>query len=490
MKAEALRAPISHQQKILHSTYCDTANLRLRKAHSVLRVRKADGKDPVLCFKSLSPNETTIFHRMEIEVPAPDGRVDVSLFDAPTAKFLLRLTGGKSLQPQFDVNVKRQALLIFHEGAEIEVCADEGEVISGTKSSNIVELELELKSGEESGLYALAAQLAHEFPLSLSFVNKSERGFRLIGKSRSAPVVIRAIKLSSDMSMDDIIQTSLSHAIYQVTANWHGLTDKNSTEAVHQMRIALRRLRVFLSVFFLVYPCNEFVSLKREGRAIARILGKVRNLDVLAQSMPKFFAASIITKKDAKSLLSVIADRRALASNEAAQLFKGEAAAQFIFHAQAVIAKKAWNHSKPGGELPDAQSTPEAFARLALENLYKRVRLRGRKFETLSTEKLHSVRIALKALSSTAGAFSGLTKKRKNVADFDAALLHLQQGLGQFNDNVFALQFCEDIAGSESGAVKQASKNLARELKRNQISLQSKLHKRWIVFKKIKPYWT
>jgi triphosphatase len=489
LKSELLRAPIYHHVKSLHATYFDTSNLRLRKAHSVLRVRKSDGKDPMLCFKSLSSTTASAFQRLEFEVPTPDGHLNTSLFDASTAKLLERLLGGKPLQAQFDVNVKRQAFLVSYRGADIEISADEGDVSSATKTAPIIELELELKSGEEAGLYDLAARLSTDFPLSLSFITKSERGFRLIGKSWALPVVAPPIELSCEMAMDEVIHISLSRALYQVTTNWHTLADEHSPEAVHQMRIALRRMRTFLSVFSLSHPCPEFGALKTEARAIAQILGKARSLDVLAQAMPKFVVTSKLSQKDVRSLVAIIARQRALAAKEAFELFNGAAAAQFILRTQRLIATRGWNDLTAGNKILAAPPSSEEFVRLALNKLYKRVLRRGRKFETLSSEKLHAVRLALKALSSTAGAFTALTGRRKNASDFEAALLNLQQGLGQLNDSVFALQFCEELALEKSDAVNKAGKTFARELKRKQPSLKEKLHKRWREFKKIRPSW-
>ncbi|MEO6608886.1 MAG: CYTH and CHAD domain-containing protein [Aestuariivirga sp.] len=489
LQGDVLRKSISHQEKKLRATYYDTPDLRLRKAHSVLRVRTTDGKDPVLCFKSMALDQAKAFQRSEIEVPAPQGLVDLSLFGAPTAKLLKRLSGAKSLVAQFDVEAKRQVFIVTHLDAKIEISADVGEIKSSDKISPILELELELKSGEEAALYDLALCLAGEFPLSLSFRTKSERGFRLVGAAKDIPVEPKLLELSPDMSMDDAIRLCLSQAIYHFITNWHASTAEHSPEAVHQMRIALRKLRTLVSVFSRSFQCPEFNQIKKQAGAIAKILGKARSLDVLAETLPKLIMSVKLSTRDERSLRVIIAKQRSATAGEISNLFLSAPATLFVLQAQHLVTARAWSRTRTAEKPIKVLPTSPNFARQALSKLHARVLKRGGKFETLSMEQLHSVRLSLKALSYAASAFAGLIPNMGDAKEFDAARLRLQQGLGRLNDSVFALHFFEEITEAKDGANKAAAKALVRKLKKDQASLKEKLHKRWKSFKKTKPYW-
>ena len=63
---------------------------------------------------------------------------------------------------------------------------------------------------------------------------------------------------------------------------------KPSTDDVHQMRIATRRLRVALRLFGHMLPRPQAKELKRELRWFARTLGTVRDLDVHAHSFRSY----------------------------------------------------------------------------------------------------------------------------------------------------------------------------------------------------------
>ena len=72
---------------------------------------------------------------------------------------------------------------------------DQGEVVGGEARAAICEVELELKSGPPSALFALARELSQAAPLQLSFESKAARGQALVAGAagqprRSLPVLL------------------------------------------------------------------------------------------------------------------------------------------------------------------------------------------------------------------------------------------------------------------------------------------------------------
>jgi inorganic triphosphatase YgiF len=89
------------------------------------------------------------------------------------------------LKPLFCTDFERQRWVLSHAGAQIEVALDQGRIhVPGTDFSEpLLELELELMSGPESALLALADVLRQtpQGPVALnpSDTSKAQRGMAL-----------------------------------------------------------------------------------------------------------------------------------------------------------------------------------------------------------------------------------------------------------------------------------------------------------------------
>jgi triphosphatase len=75
--------------------------------------------------------------------------------------------------------IRRAWLLTLADGTVVEAVLDQGEVKAGDQTQPILELELELCSGNALQLFQLAKTFCQQLPLSLGFQSKAERGYRL-----------------------------------------------------------------------------------------------------------------------------------------------------------------------------------------------------------------------------------------------------------------------------------------------------------------------
>lgn len=145
----------------LRSVYFDTADRALAAAGLSLRLRD-DGRRTVQTMKR-GAGASREEHEAEVEA------LDRSWPEL----------AGRVLEPVSEVRVTRRQRLVRFAGAEIEIAADVGEVRAGGRSEAFSELELELKSGPETALHELAAELGRFVKLTPSSLSKSERGRRL-----------------------------------------------------------------------------------------------------------------------------------------------------------------------------------------------------------------------------------------------------------------------------------------------------------------------
>lgn len=182
-----LLAGPSHSQRLLN-TYFDTPELALQQRRMAVRERLA-GVQWLLTVKTAGHTRAGLSRRQEWEGPTTPGELDFSALvdDATLAAELAALR--PRLLPLFCTDFERQhwVLTVGADGAtaQIEVALDQGRVhLPGTDLGQpLLELELELLSGPESVVLALADRLRQGpgGPLALapSDLSKAELGMAL-----------------------------------------------------------------------------------------------------------------------------------------------------------------------------------------------------------------------------------------------------------------------------------------------------------------------
>lgn len=233
--------PAVHQ---LRATYFDTPDHALAKGGISLRIR-ASGDARFQTIKADGEAGAGLFHRSEWEMPV-DGDTPV-LDDTMPIKALL---GDRTdeITPQFNVEVERKVWIVPEGDAEIEVVIDRGEIIAGDRREAISEVELELKRGHSSALFALARKLDEVAPLRLGVLTKAERGYRLTKPARSA-FKAETLMLAGELSAGEAFQRVVQACLRQFRLNESILLETRSDQALHQARVALRRLRSAFSIF-------------------------------------------------------------------------------------------------------------------------------------------------------------------------------------------------------------------------------------------------
>jgi len=161
---------------MLANCYYDTPQQALKQAGIALRVRRV-GKQWIQTLKTAGQVDSNgISTRGEWEWELQTGQLNTEL----AREQLPAQIDAAELKPLFITDFKRTAWLIDYQGTLIEVALDQGEIFAAPKRVPISEVELELKSGDTSGLLALAELLKSEIDLKVSTVSKAERAQRLL----------------------------------------------------------------------------------------------------------------------------------------------------------------------------------------------------------------------------------------------------------------------------------------------------------------------
>src|SRR5262249_51950452 len=300
-KARVMRP---RQPKEMVSVYFDTDKLKLRDKGFSLRVRRI-GRRFLQTIKDGGANGA-LLGRNEWERPVRGWRPDLAGADGAAPKALLKNKLQKGLRPSFKTRVRRTVYPVRCGDSEIELSIDNGTIRAGPQSTPVCEVELELKNGDTQQVFDLARELAEELPLQLSVQSKAQRGYGLLdGKSPKAVKMV-PVALAPDLSTRAAFQAIAQACLYQLLANQPALRRTNS-DALHQSRVALRRLRAAISFFSEMLGDLQTEQLKARTRWLTQELAAARELDVFIKQVVKPIATD---KPDAPGMVRVATDIR------------------------------------------------------------------------------------------------------------------------------------------------------------------------------------
>jgi len=133
---------------------------------------------------------------------------------------------------------------------------------------------------EVESLFDLARSLQKKAPLRPSFRTKADRGFELLSGSKNGVHRGKHVRLDPKIASEEAFRIIARDCLRLLCAN-EAATLKGKAEALHQMRIALRRLRASISAFSGMVSDPECEKLKAELKWLMGQLGTARDLDVL-----------------------------------------------------------------------------------------------------------------------------------------------------------------------------------------------------------------
>ncbi|MGL5340338.1 MAG: inorganic triphosphatase [Aeromonas veronii] len=196
-------------QQQLGNVYFDTPTFDLRRLDMGLRIRRCDAyaEQTIKCRGQAVGG---LHARPEYNAPIDGDLPTLSAFPAGiwpdvTERDRIQL----QLVAQFSTDFLRRHWLIAFEGAEIELAWDQGEIVGSQGHAAINELELELKSGDTTALFALAQRLARLGGVRLGAQSKAQRGYRLAGLGK--PLALQSLATSEAMDVATAIAAGLSH---------------------------------------------------------------------------------------------------------------------------------------------------------------------------------------------------------------------------------------------------------------------------------------
>lgn len=426
------------------TTYFDTPDLALWRRGIECRIRQGDAglrqtvKAPV-------PGGAA-FARAESELRLTDNQLNFGhLRTAIPAAADLDLG---ALRPVFRAHVERQRRLIERNGAEIEAAYDQGTLVSDRQSLAIDDVEHELKHGGHDGLANSCLDFLDEAPCGLQTQSKAARGFRLV--TGDAPVVALAepLHLPPDTAIPDAIRAMLRSAFAQVLRNHAPLIETSDPEAVHQMRVGIRRLRAVLSAFSPVLFLGAAEDLLSETKAVFAQLGDVRDADVfLLETLPRMPDGE--QDEGARRTLQREVERfRRRTRAASVAYFTGADFARLAVRWQGWIESGRWlRDDRLVDRLLKTRPVHE-FASARLARMTRKLLRHGHRARSGAIDDWHRVRIAAKKLRYAGDPLKALLDdSEKRGRTRIRKLAALQDDLGVFNDMCNVAPFLQRVRG-------------------------------------------
>ncbi len=419
----------------LEATYFDTPDNLLLRRKWALRVRRDRAGAYVMTLKTPRSHDASgAFSRNEWNAPVAGPDLDRTQL----ADWLAR-TGGRDvdpevLRPMFSTLVARQTRRLHMPAGVIEMAADRGEIVSGGRSAPICELELELVSGAPEAIFTLADTLMQKHALRPAIRSKAMRGYDLALGRAPAATKAEPVDITADASFDAALGAAL-HAMYaHAMNNLEAASAGAGPEGVHQLRVALRRIRSLLGVIHKIAAPADLAALRAEARWLMAQLGHARNLDVFATGVLHEARQACGADVDFTALAQRIDAMRRQAQEQARVAIASRRCARFFIALGGWIVRRGWREGVADAAIAQFDAPARDVARRMFRKRYRSVRKKGRGFAHLGAGELHRTRLALKKLRYIAEVFQPFLGNTHGRKRFAKRLAQLQDAFGRYND--------------------------------------------------------
>jgi triphosphatase len=434
-----LGEPVSEQ---LVSVYFDSDKLFLRDHGLTLRVRHS-GKKRIQTIKSAHHG---VFERSEWEHDLAGDQPNLALVADTALGPILTDDIRTTLKPIFETRIERTSYRLNGGSNDIAIAFDKGRIVAPGASCAVCEIELELKRGDPAELFKIARAIGELVPSQLDVKSKSERGYDLVEKSPATETAYEP-ELSAGASAGRAFTLIARACLRQLVAN-EGATEKRNAEALHQMRIALRRLRAAISLFAAVVADDRVEPIKAELKWLGRELAPARDLDSFLIEALRPLRKQQADEPGLISISRMFARERLKSYRRAREAVESARFRALVLDTTEWIETGPWSTSDDPLMAARRAMPIETLAAEQLSRRRKKIRRRGAEIGELSPEQLHQLRIQIKKTRYATEFFASIyqgKKTAKRCEKFRSALKQLQNCLGGFNDIMTRKALCADI---------------------------------------------
>ncbi len=418
-------------ERRFETVYWDTADLRLLGWGATLRYRAGEG----WTVKLPAPGNGRVLARAEHVFEGsprqpPPAAVDLVLAYARTAP----------LSPVVRMRtVRHVAALHSADGTRLaEVDDDLVTVRDGRRiATRFREIEVELAEATPTEL--LDAVVDRLVAGGAQAGDATPKVVRALGARAPASPEVVAEPLAKDATAGDAVRRAIAMSVQRLMRNDPGVRLGDDPEAVHQARVATRRLRSDLRTFAPLLDRAWVDNLREELRWIASELGRVRDGDVLLDRLRA--TAARARGLDTAAVNAVLGELAAELDAERRRLLEGMRESRYLALLDDLVAAAAHPALTADAERPASEMLPRL-----VDRPWRRLRRTHRALDDPPhDEQLHMVRIDAKRVRYAAEAVAPVAGKPATALASAAAAV--QEVLGDFHDAVVAAEWLRGRAG-------------------------------------------
>jgi triphosphatase len=426
----------------LHSVYLDTPDHILARHRIAFRLRR-QARHWEATVKWAGAARGLLHERPELTVPLPKApQFPFALPEGPLRLHLCALVAGRPLQPVLVTDVRRRRIDVLPvdeaagAGPVAELALDRVHLHSpdGAREEMYLEAEIERTAGERRDLTTLARLLRRTFTLAPSQDSKYVRGLTLV--HGAVPLAADAPPVLGHEGVEQAARKIVARNLRRLRQNDPGTRLGEDPEALHDMRVATRRLRAVVRAFAPGVPRRLHGVFTEELRWLGSLLGSVRDLDVQLVNLASFGTAAPPGHRAGLDEFRAYLERERNARR--VEMLAGLESERYFTLLQQL---EAFAYG-PARRRPEAAAREPIglVGRRAIKKAFKRLLRRGGAIQSApAPEDLHALRIRAKRLRYLLEFLRELTGKpgRRLVKQ----LVQLQDLLGAYHDAVVAADF-------------------------------------------------
>src|SRR5215469_4081466 len=399
----------------LHAVYFDTEDFSLHRNGITLRIRHSDGTF-IQTVKCQDPAGAGLFDRPEWEKPVHGFTPDLAAARKTGLKALKQPHLSRLLHPVFEVEVRRVAFKLPGVN-QIELTIDRGRVIAGKRRARLCEIEIESLDERLDDVFKTAKAIAAISPLRLNTQSKSARGYALLQENETRIFRAAHVALAPAMASEAAFRRIARDCLRQLIANLSASVKENA-EALHQMRVGLRRLRASISAFSEMLQNDETERIKSDLRWVGQYLGAARDLDVLLEALQQQkadgnFPPDIIRRFEQQRHQAYVDLRQAVSSVRFRQL---------LLEVLTWIECGSWRNSADDSAAHIREQPIVTYAARELRRRHRKLVKHLAGLAQFEPAERHRLRIRTKRLRYAIEFFGGLFPGRKNAQHRDRLL--------------------------------------------------------------------
>ncbi len=310
-----------------------------------------------------------------------------------------------------------------------------------------------LVTGAPADAAALAAAMAATIRLCVPRQSLAASALAFARGWTPPPRQTGAPRLTPGLSASDALACITAH-LAEVILHWSDLVPQAAApEPVHQMRVAVRRLRSALSVFRRAAMHNQggagwLLELSAALRDLAARLGGARDWDVFIGETGVDIQAAFPADRRITLLLAAASRKRAASYAELATYLASQQWALLSLELALLPTTRPWDRT---GDTDVLAAGAHLYAARALDRRLKRLLTPGADLSGLPAAELHETRKQAKRLRYATEFFAPLFPG-KATRKYIARLSDLQEVLGAVNDTAVAAHLTDQLAGGTDRA--------------------------------------